>query len=446
MKLRKLVLAGLFFGMLGLNVNVWASDSEASELECYVGDTIDLGNVNQIFNNNDVVTLLSDGDVNIVNSGECLVVLDDGRMVHIVALDGEEEVQSEEIQSEKQTSSETETDSILKDDEKVLETYDLEDETEQILGLDDIDDDAQIVDGVTLSSDIEVQAEKKDLEDSGKSLVKTSSKIRESEHTGKVGDHFILPVLEGTASQYLSMDEEVAKVSKDGVVLLLKEGRTKILVSANDKVYTCNLTVLNPEFDNSDLILNWDENYTFDIGGNFLGEKVTYSVVKGEDIASVSDTGEVTFSDSGEAIIRASVAGMEFNKKIVSNSRRKQIWDDMQGAIQQCLGTPYVYGGFTPGVGLDCSGYVSYVYNTVGLMSGRTTAQGLYNMFGLTDDPKPGDVVYFAGTYACSDYITHVGLYAGDGMMYHSGEPNTKVAIAGYYADHLVGYGSILND
>lgn len=439
MKLRKLVLAGLVFGMLGLNGNVLASDSEASELTCYVGDVLELGSVNQIFNNNDIVTLSTDGEINVVNSGECLVVLDDGNLIHIVALDGEEETQSgDPILSE--------SDTVLKDDEKIFETYDSEDETEQILGLDDISDDAQIIDGVTLNSDVEVQAEKKDLEESGKSLVKTSSKIRESEHTGKVGDHFILPVLEGTASQYLSMDEEVAKVSKDGVVLLLKEGRTKILVSANDKVYTCNLTVINPKFDNSDLILNWDENYTFDIGGDFLGEKVTYSVVKGEDIASVSDTGEVTFSDSGEAIIRASVAGMEFNKKIISNSRRKQLWDDMQEAIQQCLGTPYVYGGFTPGVGLDCSGYVSYVYNTVGLMSGRTTAQGLYNMFGLTDDPKPGDVVYFAGTYNCSDYITHVGLYAGDGMMYHSGEPNTKVAIAGYYADHLVGYGSVLND
>ena len=439
MKLRKLVLAGLIFGTLGLNVNVLASDSETSELTCYVGDVLELGSVNQIFNNNDIVTLSTDGGINVVNSGECLVVLDDGNMIHIVALDGEEEIQSgDPILSE--------SDTVLKDDEKIFETYDLEDETEQVLGLDDISDDAQIVDGVTLNSDVEVQAEKKDLEESGKSLVKTSSKIRESEHTGKVGDHFILPVLEGTASQYLSMDEEVARVSKDGVVLLLKEGRTKILVSANDKVYTCNLTVINPKFDNSDLILNWDENYTFDIGGDFLGEKVTYSVVKGEDIASVSDTGEVTFSDSGEAIIRASVAGMEFNKKIISNSRRKQLWDDMQEAIQQCLGTPYVYGGFTPGVGLDCSGYVSYVYNTVGLMSGRTTAQGLYNMFGLTDDPKPGDVVYFAGTYNCSDYITHVGLYAGDGMMYHSGEPNTKVAIAGYYADHLVGYGSVLND
>lgn len=439
MKLRKLVLVGLVFGMLGLNGNVLASDSETSELTCYVGDVLELGSVNQIFNNNDIVTLSTDGEINVVNSGECLVVLDDGNIIHIVALDGEEEIQSgDPILSE--------SDTILKDDEKVFETYDSEDETEQILGLDDISDDAQIVDGVTLNSDVEVQAEKKDLEESGKSLVKTSSKIRESEHTGKVGDHFILPVLEGTASQYLSMDEEVARVSKDGVVLLLKEGRTKILVSANDKVYTCNLTVINPKFDNSDLILNWDENYTFDIGGDFLGEKVTYSVVKGEDIASVSDTGEVTFSDSGEAIIRASVAGMEFNKKIISNSRRKQLWDDMQEAIQQCLGTPYVYGGFTPGVGLDCSGYVSYVYNTVGLMSGRTTAQGLYNMFGLTDDPKPGDVVYFAGTYNCSDYITHVGLYAGDGMMYHSGEPNTKVVIAGYYADHLVGYGSVLND
>ncbi len=439
MKLRKLVLAGLVFGMLGLNGNVLASDSEAPELTCYVGDVLELGSVNQIFNNNDIVTLSTDGEINVVNSGECLVVLDDGNMIHIVALDGEEEIQSgDPILSE--------SDTILKDDEKIFETYDSEEETEQILGLDDISDDAQIIDGVTLNSDVEVQAEKKDLEESGKSLVKTSSKIRESEHTGKVGDYFILPVLEGTASQYLSMDEEVAKVSKDGVVLLLKEGRTKILVSANDKVYTCNLTVINPKFDNSDLILNWDENYTFDIGGDFLGEKVTYSVVKGEDIASVSDTGEVTFSDSGEAIIRASVAGMEFNKKIISNSRRKQLWGDMQEAIQQCLGTPYVYGGFTPGVGLDCSGYVSYVYNTVGLMSGRTTAQGLYNMFGLTDDPKPGDVVYFAGTYNCSDYITHVGLYAGDGMMYHSGEPNTKVAIAGYYADHLVGYGSVLND
>ena len=115
----------------------------------------------------------------------------------------------------------------------------------------------------------------------------------------------------------------------------------------------------------------------------------------------------------------------------------------MQEAIEYCLGTPYLLGGFSPKVALDCSGYCSYVYNTVGLMSGRTTAQGLYNMCKKTDKPEPGDLVFFQGTYNCGDFITHVGLYAGDGMMYHSGNPNQKVAITGYYQQHFVSYGTM---
>ena len=60
-----------------------------------------------------------------------------------------------------------------------------------------------------------------------------------------------------------------------------------------------------------------------------------------------------------------------------------------------------------------------------------------------TDSPEPGDLVFFQGTYNCGDFITHVGLYAGDGMMYHSGSPNQKVAITGYYVQHLVCYGTM---
>ena len=295
-------------------------------------------------------------------------------------------------------------------------------------------------------SDYEVSIDNDKLGEDGYVSVPVETSLRENEISGRVGEYFVVPVLGDSDSEYVSTDESVAKVSENGVVLLTGVGRCRIIVSSSDKLYACDVTSIDPVFDGSDVTLRWDENYTFDIGGNLLGEPVTYSLVKGKDIASISDTGEVNFTGSGYVIARASVAGVDLNKKITSNSRRKVLWDGMQPAIQQCLGTPYVFGGFAPGSGLDCSGYVSYVYNTVGLMSGRTTAQGLYNMFGVTSNPQPGDVVYFAGTYACSDYITHVGIYAGDGMMYHSGKPNQKTAITGYYAQHLVGYGSITGE
>lgn len=342
---------------------------------------------------------------------------------------------------------ETELETEVKNEESEKETEPKVNEDTK-LGLDDINPDAPLDEGaviddtVPLTSDVDTSKSK-----DGTTTAETTSKIRESSHTGVVGTYFVLPILEGEAGEYISTNEDVARVSSDGVVYFSGVGKAKIIVSAQDKIYTCNVTSLNPEFDNSDVILDWDVgSYTIELGGDYLGEKVSYSIVSGEDIASVSEDGVVTFSGSGTVIVRASVAGMEFNKRIIQNSRRKKLWDGMQGAIQQCLGTPYVFGGFAPGSGLDCSGYVSYVYNTVGLMSGRTTAQGLYNMFGLTSNPQPGDVVYFAGTYDCPDYITHVGIYAGDGMMYHSGKPNQKTAIVGYYAEHLVGYGSITGE
>ena len=214
------------------------------------------------------------------------------------------------------------------------------------------------------------------------------------------------------------------------------EGRAKVFVTTDDKVYACNVISLNTDFDNSDVLLDWGtSSYQLEVGGTFLGEKPTYSLFKGSDIASIDENGLLTFSGSGDVIVQTDVAGLKLNKKIIRNSRRKYLWDGMQPAIEQCLGTPYVFGGETPGAGLDCSAYVSYVLRSVGLMSGRESAQGLYNMFGVTSNPQPGDIVYFTGTYdADGDYITHVGIYAGDGMMYHSGKPNQKQAIVGYYA------------
>ena len=329
---------------------------------------------------------------------------------------------------------------ILKKDEEEKDTGKI--------SVDDILKGKDVDTGITPEDTTEVSLNSKKLEKSGVAKVKSSSKIRESTHTGNVGTHFVLPILEGNAKEYLSTDESVAKVSANGTVLLVGEGRAKVFVTTDDKVYACNVISLNTDFDNSDVLLDWGtSSYQLEVGGTFLGEKPTYSLFKDSDIASIDENGLLTFNGSGDVIVQTDVAGLKLNKKIIRNSRRKYLWDGMQPAIEQCLGTPYVFGGETPGVGLDCSAYVSYVLRSVGLMSGRESAQGLYNMFGVTSNPQPGDIVYFAGTYdADGDYITHVGIYAGDGMMYHSGKPNQKQAIVGYYAEHLVGYGSITGE
>lgn len=316
------------------------------------------------------------------------------------------------------------------------------------VSVDDILKGKEVDTGIIPEDTTEVSLSSKKLEKNGVAKVKSSSKIRESSHTGNVGTYFVLPILEGDAKEYLSTDESVAKVSANGTVVLVGEGRAKVFVTTDDKVYACNVISLNTDFDNSDVLLDWGtSSYQLEVGGTFLGEKPTYFLFKGSDIASIDENGLLTFSGSGDVIVQTDVAGLKLNKKIIRNSRRKYLWDGMQPAIEQCLGTPYVFGGETPGAGLDCSAYVSYVLRSVGLMSGRESAQGLYNMFGVTSNPQPGDIVYFTGTYdADGDYITHVGIYAGDGMMYHSGKPNQKQAIVGYYAEHLVGYGSITGE
>lgn len=323
-----------------------------------------------------------------------------------------------------------------------------EKEDEDKVSVDDILKGKEVDTGITPEDTTEVSLNSKKLKKNGVAKVKSNSKIRESSHTGNVGTYFVLPILEGNAKEYLSTDENVAKVSANGTVVLVGEGRAKVFVTTDDKVYACNVTSLNTDFDNSDVLLDWGtSSYQLEVGGTFLGEKPTYSLFKGSDIASIDENGLLTFSGSGDVIVQTDVAGLKLNKKFIRNSRRKYLWDGMQPAIEQCLGTPYVFGGETPGAGLDCSAYVSYVLRSVGVMFGRESAQGLYNMFGVTSNPQPGDIVYFTGTYdADGDYITHVGIYAGDGMMYHSGKPNQKQAIVGYYAEHLVGYGSITGE
>ena len=90
------------------------------------------------------------------------------------------------------------------------------------------------------------------------------------------------------------------------------------------------------------------------------------------------------------------------------------------------LGTPYVWGGYSPGKGFDCSGFVSYVINHCGngWNYGRLTAEGLRKECAIIpkSEARPGDLIFFKGTYNTSG-ASHVGIYIGDGVMIHCGHP-----------------------
>ena len=91
------------------------------------------------------------------------------------------------------------------------------------------------------------------------------------------------------------------------------------------------------------------------------------------------------------------------------------------GEAEKYLGYPYVWGGSSPATSFDCSGFVSWVINHSGWDVGRLGAQGLYNICTPTGAPRPGDLVFFEGTYDTTG-VSHCGIYVGDGMMIHCGD------------------------
>ena len=117
----------------------------------------------------------------------------------------------------------------------------------------------------------------------------------------------------------------------------------------------------------------------------------------------------------------------------------------MIAEAEKYLGYPYVWGGSSPSTSFDCSGFVSWVINHSGWNVGRLGAQGLYNICTpvSSTQAKPGDLIFFVGTYDTSG-VSHVGIYVGGGMMLHCGSPISYANInTNYWQAHYFSFGRL---
>ena len=114
---------------------------------------------------------------------------------------------------------------------------------------------------------------------------------------------------------------------------------------------------------------------------------------------------------------------------------------------EKYLGYPYVWGGSSPSTSFDCSGFVSWVINHCGngWNVGRQTANGLMGKCDIIpkSEAKPGDLIFFQKTYNTSG-ASHVGIYVGNGMMIHCGNPISYASIeTSYWRQHYYCMGRI---
>ena len=136
--------------------------------------------------------------------------------------------------------------------------------------------------------------------------------------------------------------------------------------------------------------------------------------------------------------VRSFLSGME-------DSVSESDYASMEECIQEYMNVPYLYGG-NGKYGIDCSALMQKIYKAAGYTLPRT-AQAQYDVVTHIADyeAKPGDLVFFQGTYESGTYITHVGLYVGNGKMFHSSSGKGYCCYSSiettYYQNHIVGFG-----
>lgn len=176
------------------------------------------------------------------------------------------------------------------------------------------------------------------------------------------------------------------------------------------------------------------------------------SVAAGNIIQAASDAISGTRSNSGTTgtsiLNRSNVieAGTSIVKSISSSLPVIATTASRQALIQyakQFLGNPYVYGGTSLTDGADCSGFVQQIFKHFGITTGRSSRDQYANAQSISfEQLQPGDLVF----YASGDYINHVAIYAGDGVIIHAANARTGICTGRYDYRTPVGYGRFIQN
>ena len=140
-------------------------------------------------------------------------------------------------------------------------------------------------------------------------------------------------------------------------------------------------------------------------------------------------------------------SGGGFRYDIPEEALSDEKFAKMIAEAEKYLGMPYVWGGSSPSTSFDCSGFVCWVINNCGngWNVGRTTANGLRGKCSYVSpaNAQPGDLIFFEKTYNTVG-ASHVGIYVGNGMMIHCGDPISYTSInSTYWQNHFLGFGRI---
>ena len=196
------------------------------------------------------------------------------------------------------------------------------------------------------------------------------------------------------------------------------------------------------------ITLRNEKGYTVKIGGcTNITVPVGTEVTKGQPIAQIGSAGKMTLSfsyrnNSFNPYFYLNVGSILDSVEVEATGKAAQLI----AKAEQYLGTPYVWGGYSPS-GFDCSGFVSYVVNNcgAGFNFGRLTAESWRRQCSIisASQARPGDLIFFQGTYNTSG-ASHVGIYLGDGKMIHCGSPVKIISInTAYWQQHFYCYGRI---
>lgn len=127
----------------------------------------------------------------------------------------------------------------------------------------------------------------------------------------------------------------------------------------------------------------------------------------------------------------------------LSNSTESKSTTNLIQIAKQHLGVKYKFGGSKPSTGFDCSGFITYVYNSAGISTARQSAAGFYTTAKKVSTPKVGDLVFFANTYKPG--ISHAGIYIGNNQMINASDGGVTIAniYSSYWKKYFVGFGRL---